>query len=61
MTDDELTTAVDAALADPTGDPAADAGLAELARLPDTELDQHADVYTDVHRRLSDALADEDA
>lgn len=43
-----------------TGVPAADAARERLATVDDTALDQHVEVYEDVHRRLQEGLADLD-
>jgi hypothetical protein len=44
----------------PTGVPAADAARERLAAVDDAPVDQHVDVYEDVHRRLQEGLADLD-
>lgn len=41
----------------PTGDPAVDAGLDRLAALDGVPTGSHAEVYEDVHQRLTDTLA----
>jgi hypothetical protein len=45
---------------EPTGVPAADAARDRLGAVDDAPLDQHVDVYEDVHRRLQEGLADLD-
>jgi hypothetical protein len=45
---------------EPTGVPAADAARELLATVDDAPLDQHVEVYEDVHRRLQEGLADLD-
>ena len=44
----------------PSGVAAADEGRARLRALDDAPLDQHVEVYEDVHRRLQEGLADLD-
>ena len=44
----------------PTGVPAADAAREQLATVDDAPLEEHVDVYEDVHRRLQEGLADLD-
>ncbi len=52
---------VDAAADAAAGDvPAADAAMAELARMDDLPVEAHADVYELVHNRLQDAIGDAD-
>jgi hypothetical protein len=41
-----------------TGDPRLDAALAELDRLPDLPVTEHAAVFEEVHRVLQGALAE---
>jgi hypothetical protein len=43
-----------------TGDADVDAAVARLAVLDGLPIDEHADVFTDVHRALQDALVDLD-
>ena len=43
-----------------TGVPAADAARERLTAVDDAPLEQHVDVYEDVHRRLQEGLADLD-
>jgi hypothetical protein len=44
----------------PTGVPAADEARERLADVDDAPLEEHVDVYEDVHRRLQEGLADLD-
>lgn len=44
----------------PTGVPAADAARERLESLDGAPLEEHVDVYEDVHRRLQEGLADLD-
>ena len=44
----------------PSGVAAADEGRARLRDLDDAPLDQHVEVFEDVHRRLQEGLADLD-
>jgi hypothetical protein len=39
-----------------TGDPQVDAALARLAELDERPLDEHADVYADIHQSLGGVL-----
>lgn len=43
-----------------TGNPAVDAAAERLAALDDALVDEHVDIYDDVHRRLQEGLADLD-
>ena len=43
-----------------TGVPAADAAAGRLDDLDDAALDEHVEIYEDVHRRLQEGLADLD-
>jgi hypothetical protein len=43
-----------------TGESAVDEALARLSQISETPTADHVDVYDDVHRRLTDALADVD-
>jgi hypothetical protein len=43
-----------------TGESAVDDALARLSQISDTPTADHGEVYDDVHRRLTDALADVD-
>lgn len=43
-----------------TGVPAADEARARLSTVDDAPLEEHVDVYEDVHRRLQEGLADLD-
>ena len=43
-----------------TGESAVDDALARLSQISDTPTADHVEVYDDVHRRLTDALADVD-
>ena len=55
--------AVDSGAADEpasTGVPAADAARERLTAVDDAPLEQHVEVYEDVHRRLQEGLADLD-
>ena len=45
---------------EPTGVPAADEARERLARVDDAPLEEHVDVYEDVHRQLQEGLADLD-
>jgi hypothetical protein len=45
---------------DPTGVPAADEARAHLSAVDEAPLEEHVDVYEDVHRRLQEGLADLD-
>jgi hypothetical protein len=45
---------------EPTGVPAADAAARRLADIDDAPVDEHVDIYDDVHRRLQEGLADLD-
>ena len=45
---------------DRTGVPAADAARDRLRALDDAPLDEHVEVYEDVHRQLQEGLADLD-
>lgn len=47
-------------LPDETGEPRVDAAIARLGELGGLPVDEHLDVFQDVHRRLHDALADLD-
>ena len=44
----------------PTGVTAADAAADRLAALEEAPLDEHVEIYEDVHRRLQEGLADLD-
>jgi hypothetical protein len=44
-----------------TGDPRVDDGLARLGELADLPVEEHLAVYSDVHHRLHDTLAELDA
>lgn len=52
--------AVRAAAPTPTGEPRVDAALERLHDISAAPVDEHVDIYDDVHRRLQDALADLD-
>lgn len=43
-----------------TGNPAVDAAAQRLAALDDAPVEEHVDIYDDVHRRLQEGLADLD-
>jgi hypothetical protein len=43
-----------------TGESAVDVALARLSQISETPTADHVEVYDDVHRRLTDALADVD-
>lgn len=43
-----------------TGVPAADAAADRLGELEQAPLDEHVEIYEDVHRRLQEGLADLD-
>ena len=43
---------------EPTGDPRVDAALERLSELESTPVTEHVDVFTDIHARLTGALAD---
>ena len=43
-----------------TGVPAADAAAERLSELDEAPLEEHVEVYEDVHRRLQEGLADLD-
>ena len=45
---------------EPTGVPAADEARERLAGVDDAPLEEHVEVYEDVHRRLQEGLADLD-
>lgn len=45
---------------DTTGDERVDVAVARLAELDEAPLTRHPEIFEDVHRRLQDALADED-
>jgi len=45
---------------EPTGVPAADEARERLAAVDEAPLEEHVDVYEDVHRRLQEGLADLD-
>ena len=42
----------------PTGDARVDAALERLQELDQVTIDEHAEVFSDIHARLSAALAD---
>jgi hypothetical protein len=44
----------------PTGVPAADTARERLADVDEAPLDEHVEVYEDVHRQLQEGLADLD-
>lgn len=44
----------------PTGVPSADGAAERLAALDNAPLDEHVEIYEDVHRRLQEGLADLD-
>jgi hypothetical protein len=46
--------------AEPTGVPSADAARARLSGVDEAPLEEHVEVYEDVHRRLQEGLADLD-
>ncbi len=43
---------------EPTGDPRVDAALDRLSELESTPVVEHVEIFTDVHARLTGALAD---
>ncbi len=43
---------------DPTGEPRVDAALERLAELDGAPVSEHVEVFTDIHARLTGALAD---
>ena len=43
---------------EPTGDPRVDAALDRLSELESTPVAEHVEIFTDVHARLTGALAD---
>lgn len=43
---------------EPTGDPRVDAALDRLGELDSVPVAEHVDVFTDIHGRLTGALAD---
>lgn len=45
---------------EPTGVPAADQARERLAAVSDAPLEEHVEVFEDVHRRLQEGLADLD-
>jgi hypothetical protein len=45
---------------EPTGVPAADEARERLEAVDDAPLEEHVEVYEDVHRRLQEGLADLD-
>jgi hypothetical protein len=45
---------------EPTGVPAADEARARLSTVDDAPLEEHVEVYEDVHRQLQEGLADLD-
>jgi hypothetical protein len=45
---------------EPTGVPAADEARARLSTVDEAPLEEHVEVYEDVHRRLQEGLADLD-
>ena len=45
---------------EPTGVPAADKARERLASTDDAPLEEHVEVYEDVHRQLQEGLADLD-
>jgi hypothetical protein len=45
---------------EPTGVPAADAARERLSDVDEAPLDEHVEVYEDVHRQLQEGLADLD-
>jgi hypothetical protein len=45
---------------EPTGVPAADDARARLSTVDDAPLEEHVEVYEDVHRQLQEGLADLD-
>jgi hypothetical protein len=45
---------------EPTGVPAADEAREHLSSVDEAPLEEHVDVYEDVHRRLQEGLADLD-
>ena len=45
---------------EPTGVPAADEARERLAMVDDAPLEEHVEVYEDVHRQLQEGLADLD-
>jgi hypothetical protein len=50
----------DRTVASTTGVPAVDDARARLAGVDDAPLEEHVEVYEDVHRRLQEGLADLD-
>jgi hypothetical protein len=45
---------------EPTGVPAADSALARLGDVATAPLEEHVEIFDDVHRRLNDGLAELD-
>jgi hypothetical protein len=45
---------------EPTGVPAADGARERLAAIDDAPLEEHVEVYEDVHQQLQEGLADLD-
>jgi hypothetical protein len=45
---------------EPTGVPAADEAREQLSAVDEAPLEEHVEVYEDVHRRLQEGLADLD-
>jgi hypothetical protein len=44
----------------PSGHPSVDAAATRLGDLDEAPIDEHVDIYDDVHRRLQEGLADLD-